>query len=638
MMKNSFAAALSTILIFALAYSMNAAPVQSDGGSVQGVVTRGGTSEGIPGVKITLSGGPVDAISLRALAIAGQSIGFYIPQTAQVSNAAAVAAAAAANAPPPTPAQPLAEDRLLQMVMDSATSRGLSPGSAPLTVALNNYRDQTAKFKSVTDSGGRFSINGIPPGRYTVRAERDGYFDAHNAVAMVDIIGNQPVAVTLSMFPGATVGGNIRDEDGDPVANATVQIYSVIYPNGFPTLGAAVTTKTNFRGDYRLFWMPAGDYIIGASLEVYATQGARTFYPGTPDLTSATPISLKTGENIDRINFELKNPRMVRVSGEVVSSAPPPPAPTIPPGVQLSPAQQAALASATRNVAMLGLLSRKPDIPDASDNPEVAIVTLNANRGEFSFSAPPGAYDFAGIVPSGGFGKIGLDIVDRDLIGVTLSILPPVTIPGKISIDGPAIDFSKLRIVTLPDNRLNAELGNIGISIGSLTQRSIAADGAFNLPVNGGNRVHLSVLALPAGVFLADIQQDGASVYDSGFDVGAETHPVQLLLRADGATVKGRIVSSSGKPLANATVVLVPPEGRRQNRVLFRNATTDNNGNFTLSGVAPGEYKVFSWIAGMPGGSYFNSKFLARYEDRGRPITASPGATLNVDPIAIPSE
>ena len=441
----------------------------------------------------------------------------------------------------------------------------------------------------------------------------------HNAVATVDIIGNSPVAVALSMIPGATVGGNIRDEDGDPVANATVQIYSVIYPNGFPTLGAAVTTKTNFRGDYRLFWMPAGDYIIGASLEVYATQGARTFYPGTPDLTGAAPISLKTGENIDRINFELKNPRMVRVSGEVVSSAPPPPPPTIPAGVQLSPAQQAALASATRNVAMLGLLSRNPDIPDASDNPEVAIVTLNANRGEFSFSAPPGAYDFAGIVPSGGFGKMGLDIVDRDLIGVTLSIVPPVTLPGKISIDGPAIDFSKLRIVTLPDNRLNAELGNIGISIGNPSQRLIAADGAFNLPVNGGNRVHLSVLALPAGVYLSDIQQDGASVYDSGFDVGAETHPVQLLLKADGATVKGRIVSPTGKAVSNAIVVLVPPEARRQNRALFRTVNTDSNGAFTLSGVAPGEYKVFAWIAGMPG-----ARTSTRNSSRVTRIAAAP--------------
>jgi hypothetical protein len=569
--------------------NVSAAPIQSDGGRVQGVVQE--YTEGIAGVKITLS-------VVRCGSVSGRS---RLPDSLRAlhstdrtgPNAAALAAAAAAaaatpNAPAqPTPPQQLAEDRLLQMVMDSATSQGLSPGSAALTVALNNYRDQTAKFKTVTDSGGRFSINGIPPGRYTVRAERDGYFDAHYAVASVEITGSQPVAVALSMVPGATVGGNIRDEDGDPVANATVQIYSVIYPNGFPTLGAAVTTKTNFRGDYRLFWMPAGDSEIESRTSKQPNNGARTFYPGTPDLTGAAPISLKTGENIDRINFELKNPRMVRVSGEVVSSAPPPPAPTIPAGVQLSPAQQAAIANATRNVAMLGLLSRNPDLPDASDNPEVATVVLNANRGEFSFSAPPGAYDFAGIVFSGGFGKMGLDIVDRDLIGVTLSIVPPVTLPGKISIDGPAIDYSKLRIVTLPDNRLNAELGNINIGPGPGAQRLIAPDGTFSLPVNGGNRFHLNVGALPAGVYLSDIQQDGASVYDSGFDVGAETHPVQLLLKADAATVKGRIVSPTGKSVANATVVLVPPEGRRQNRAWKPNRRTGTTTATSRNQVSP---------------------------------------------------
>src|SRR6185503_16982339 len=106
---------------------------------------------------------------------------------------------------------------------------------------------------------------------------RDGFFSNRTSVASITV-GAAPVApVALSMVPGATVGGTIRDEEGEGVPNATVQILSVIYPNGFPALGAAVTTKTNHRGEYRLFWMPAGDYYIGASREVYSTHGARTF-------------------------------------------------------------------------------------------------------------------------------------------------------------------------------------------------------------------------------------------------------------------------------------------------------------------------------------------------------------------------
>src|SRR4030095_5003236 len=61
------------------------------------------------------------------------------------------------------------DDQVLQSVFDSATSQGLSPGSAALTVALNNFRDQTAKFRTVTDATGAFSIGDIPPGQYTVR-------------------------------------------------------------------------------------------------------------------------------------------------------------------------------------------------------------------------------------------------------------------------------------------------------------------------------------------------------------------------------------------------------------------------------------------------------------------------------------
>jgi len=627
-MKNLLTTLTVITILLTSSGALHAAP-QNDAGAFTGIVTRSGSSEGIPGVKVTLSSGPVDAISLRALSIAGQSVGFYIP----APNPNAPPAAANATGANPSATSPAVQDeqRIFQSVMDAATSEGLSPGSGALTVALNNFRDQTAKFRTITDSGGRFALNGLPPGQYTVRAERDGYFERHGAVATVTIANNQPVNVGLTLIPGATVGGTIRDEDGDPVANANVQIFSVIYPNGFPVLGTAVTAKSNFRGEYRLYWLPAGEYFIGASMEVYATQGARTFYPGVPELTSAIPITLKTGENLDRVDFQMKSPRMVRVSGQVISSAPPP---SLPANVQLSAAAAAALASAN-NMAYIGLLSRNPDVPDPSDNPSVGNISLRPDRGDFNFSAPPGNYDLAGIVPSGGFGRIGLDIADRDLSGITLNIVPAVPVKGSFLLDGPAIDFTKLRLTTMPDNRLAAELGNVGIgAIGG--QRSITADGAFTMPLNPGIHVRMSVAALPPGVYVSDVRQDNASVYDSGFDITSATLPLQIVLKSDGGSVKGTILSPSGKPMRNATVVLIPPQARRANRGLYRNTTSDLSGNFTLNGVAPGEYKLFAWVAGYPNGSYFNAKFLARFEDQGHPITVGPSVALTVDGLTIP--
>jgi hypothetical protein len=606
--------------------SLETAAAQS-GGAIEGIVTRTGTTEGIQGIKVTLSGGPIDDVSLRALAVAGYTIGFSVPeppspQLIQQMQARGV-----------TPPPPQTEDQVLRSVFDSARSQGLSPGNASMTVALNNYRDQTAKFRALTDSNGAFAIRDVPPGRYTVRAERDGYFGAQNTVQSVDVQANQTVRVSMSMVPGATVGGTIRDDAGDTVANATVQILSVIYTNGFPVLGAAVTTRTNHRGDYRLFWLPAGDYFVGASREVYSKQGARTFYPGTADLTAATPISLKTGENRDRVDFLLKDTRMVTVSGEVTSSAPPTPAAAIPAGAQ--PLQQALIARELSS-AMLGLLSRSTTVPDTSDNPVVATVSLNGNRAAFEFSAPPGSYDLAGVLPTGGaFGKIPLDIGDRDVRGVSLNIEPPIQIKGTLTVNGalPAgLDLARLRVTPQPDNRLMSELfGFIG------TGRSTTApDGALTFAVPAGTRVKLTLAPLTQGLYLADVLQNGTSVFDSGFDARADAAPVQVVVNTDGGTVRGSIQDPAGKPLPNGIVALVPAEARRQNRALYRSVVTDANGRFTIVSVAPGQYKLFAWGPGLPTGSFYNSAFLARYEDRGSAINVAPAAIVDAETVRVP--
>jgi hypothetical protein len=93
------------------------------------------------------------------------------------------------------------------------------------------------------------------------------------------------------------------------------------------------------------------------------------------------------------------------------------------------------------------------------------------------------------------------------------------------------------------------------------------------------------------------------------------------------------VQDASGKPLRSASVALVPAEGRRQNRSLYRSVGSDATGRFTMTGVAPGEYTLFAWPPGVPGGSFYNATFLKRYEDRGKAVTVGPSATLDVEPI-----
>jgi uncharacterized protein YneF (UPF0154 family) len=622
---------MTAILLLMVVSLAGAAPVQ-EAGTVAGQVTRTGTAEGIAGVKVTLSSGPVDPITLRALSTAGQTIGFFIPTAPNPQQLQSILQ----NNPtlPPEQVQQLQQqmqqqqnqrdDQVFRAVFDSATSMGLSPGGAALTVALNNFREQTAKFRTVTDSSGAFSIRDVPPGQYTVRAERDGLFSTRSSVASIAVGATPAPPVVLSMIPGSTVGGTIRDEDGEGVANATVQILSVIYPNGFPSLGSAVTTKTNHRGEYRLFWMPAGDYFVGASREVYATRGARTFYPGTPELTSATMIPLKTGENLERVDFVLRQSRMVTVSGEVTSSAPPPPAPVIPAGANLTPAQQAALAAPRPNIAMLGLLSRSSTVPDASENPMVGQPTLTSNRAEFQFNAPPGAYDLAGVVPSGGFGRVALDVGNQDLRGVSLNIQPPVIIQGTITVNGATPDLSRTRPSLQPDNRLLSEF----MGFAPIARSSPITDGTFTLPAPVGTRARITMGLPQAGLYIADVRQDGVSVFDAGIEVTAEPRPIQIVVNADGGTVKGSTVGG-------ATVALVPPESRRQNRSLYRTTVSAPDGKFTLANVPPGEYKLFAWPPGVPSGSFYNATFLKRYEDQGRPVTVAPSATVETEALKV---
>ncbi|HEY2572958.1 MAG TPA: hypothetical protein VGH65_02775, partial [Verrucomicrobiaceae bacterium] len=132
---------------------------------------------------------------------------------------------------------------------------------------------------------------------------------------------------------------------------------------------------------------------------------------------------------------------------------------------------------------------------------------------------------------------------------------------------------------------------------------------------------------LPPSAYLADIRQDGVSVYDNDLVIGSQAAgPLDVIVKTDGGTIDGSVFGTDRKPVASGiVVVLIPPESRRQNPALYKSVRTDAQGHFVMNAVPPGAYSLFSWETVKPG-AYQNADFLRQYEGRGTPVTITAGS------------
>jgi len=109
---------------------------------------------------------------------------------------------------------------------------------------------------------------------------------------------------------------------------------------------------------------------------------------------------------------------------------------------------------------------------------------------------------------------------------------------------------------------------------------------------------------------------------------------IDVMISSGAKSIRGVVRDAAGKPVASATVVLVPPMARRQNTALYKMTRTRLSGEFTLSNVAPGDYKLFAW-EGIPNSAYLNGAFMEKYEARGQAIMLGSGeSTFDVKVIS----
>ena len=93
--------------------------------------------------------------------------------------------------------------------------------------------------------------------------------------------------------------------------------------------------------------------------------------------------------------------------------------------------------------------------------------------------------------------------------------------------------------------------------------------------------------------------------------------PITVILGLANGQVSGAVTAEKPESIQGATVVLVPEASKRQQPVAYRTSTLDQYGKFHLTGVPPGEYKLFAWDAVEPG-QWMDPDFLSAFESKGR--------------------
>jgi len=473
-----------------------------------------------------------------------------------------------------------------------------------------------------TDLNGRFQFSNLAPGEYRLTVTCDGFIRQEFSKRIVVGRGQSVSNVRFELEPAPTAAGRVLDIYGLPIPNIVVEALRRGYDvRGNPRMVRASTAVTDDRGEYRVFWLDAGEYFFyassplpdGTELEP-APPVAPTYYPGVTTPDDAKPLRLDIGREV-RVDFRLRRDGALwNVNGQTMN------------------------AMTSRSVGATITLTPPSGDPSLSRFRGQSSVA-GPYQGQFSIgNVPPGSY----IVTAKGLGtdeemtasqRIVLRpllVTPREGYTVPLRLRVPFSINGRFLVESrEAIDLHQ------------AKVGLVSIDPDLPSPRSVLArpEGQFTLSgVVAGSYV-LEISDLPQDLYMkaARFGSDDILANPLTLESKETVSPLQVLLGTDGGRLPVDVSNSKGEPQSGAQFVLVPDNARRNRRDQYRLATSDADGHALIRGIPPGNYKLFAWESLEPN-AYLNSDFLAGYEASGVPVKIASGDNLPVSARLIPKE
>lgn len=489
-----------------------------------------------------------------------------------------------------------------------------------------------------SDTGGGWTLEAVPPGRYTLSASADGYLSAaHRKIGIKPASDPKPITLALSAG-GLAVNGTVEDVSGGPIEGALVSVTRLDDGNILSFDRAPSGVLSDDDGHFKLTLRP-GTYIAAVahddylsetksfelidarSLEIKMTPGAvvegTVRARGSEDpvggavviATAATSGSAAGGFTVRGFGEHrvvTNDEGHFRLAG-------------LPSGiVELTAVADGFATRETREVS-LGIAQTVSDV-DVWVEPAFSIRGFVVPKGSEEDEGiegvwvgalslrPPGLYVARRPSEDDGFFEIhGVDpgtymvaalgeemlpnltgtsaeVVDQDVDDVLVVMSPGVSIKGRVEPPGPATVALEIN----PDG-----MGITGMMSGmanAFVRTRADADGNFELhPVAPGK---LSVVA----------EADDGSKGTVELEVATEGLTDVVVELEPRVSIKGTVVSANGEPVddakVNATRIDVEAKAFTMSfsvddNPMFGGGTpTHEDGTFEIKGLDPGEYEL----------------------------------------------
>jgi len=492
---------------------------------------------------------------------------------------------------------------------------------------LQSTVDRSSTISATTNLEGRFELSGIAPGRYKLYVTRVGYVTQvygqrkpSDPGADLTLRPGQDIKdLIFRMIPWGVIAGRIMDEDGEPLPGIFVTAFHEVYSRGKRQLQISNRAQTDDRGGFRLFALAPGRYLVSAlnsdrqdtddepEGDRATAQGyARMYFPGTPEWSKATPLTLKGGEEIPAIDILMRQIPTRHVRGRVYNQI------THGPGVGAS----------------VFLVAKNSDKDGEFGEQETEIGKPD---GSFNVSnVLPGSYVLAAFWFNEGMvynSRTLVDVGNADVDGLAVTITAGVQISGRIIWDG-----------NRSEDELSVYLTPADVPTGESNTR-VARDGTFLLKNVGEGIYYATVKGQSKDCYVKEVQYAGSSTLNEGFTVAAGSPgSLEITISSRGARLQGRVANQDGLPATGVWVVLVPDGTRSPQYWLYRSQITDQYGHFDFHGIAPGDYRVYSWDDVVEG-AWEDPDFIKPFVEKsmGEKISVSSGDTKLVDLVTIQS-